>query len=65
VFLQEAIDNAIIGHLQERDGESSSQAPRIQSSFTNYPSPMDRIFQNMDLSAGFGAIFYQMGPLMG
>ena len=65
MYLQESIDNAILSYLYSQDSTNHKElAPKIKSATQDFPMPLDRLFKNMDISAGFGSLFYQMGPLL-
>jgi len=50
MFLQQSIDNSILAYLHEQRVLSSSSMlkdslpPKINSSYSDYPSPLDRIY---------------------
>ena len=67
IFLQESIDNSILEYLSERDGERekiSLPPPEIKSTYSDFPSAVDRTFKNMGMESFMSAYFLQLGPLL-
>ena len=52
--------------IRKEKGEEvkNSQPPRINSTYTDYPAPLDRIFRNGEAMGTFGVYYFSLGPLI-
>jgi hypothetical protein len=54
-FLQESIDNALLAQLHAKrrlsnEIEESGGPPQIKSGYSDFPSPLDRVFDNFEVT---------------
>ena len=65
IYLQESIDNSILSYLHEKyNKDDLDKAPFIESTYSDFPEPLDRLFKNMDLMSLCGSYYYVLGPLV-
>ena len=58
---QETIDPGKKKLLQE---QGILNAPKIKSTFSDYPGPLDRLFKNLELTSTCGSYYFVLGPLL-
>jgi hypothetical protein len=63
IFLQQSIDNAILEMLHERNN-GTGKSPRIESTYSDYPEPLDRLFKGMEIMSTCGAYYFVLGPIL-
>lgn len=44
IFIQQSIDNAILQLLHEKEGDMLKPVPKIETTYSDYPAPLDRMF---------------------
>jgi len=63
IFLQQSIDNAILEMLHERNN-GTGKSPKISSTYSDYPEPLDRLFKGMEIMSACGAYYFVLGPIL-
>jgi hypothetical protein len=58
-----------MAHQWEKKKESgevvkNSQPPKINSTYSDYPYPLDRVFRGMEMMGSFGVYYFSIGPLL-
>ena len=61
--LQQSVDNNIMRYLREKEG-GDWPPPRIESTYSDFPEPLDRFLQSVDVMTMFGAYYFILGPLI-
>ena len=69
IYLQESVDNAILEHLHKKSGGLTANgpldsSPHVETTFSDYPETLDRLFRNFSLVRGFGCCYFAMGPII-
>jgi hypothetical protein len=49
--------------LHERNN-GSGRSPRISSTYSDYPEPLDRLFKGMEIMSTCGSYYFVLGPLL-
>lgn len=62
--IKEAHETVDPGKKKLLQEQSSQNAPKIKSTYSDYPGPLDRLFKNLELTSTCGSYYFVLGPLL-
>lgn len=64
IKLQNSVDNGIIKYLHRRGDDTSLPVPKIKTQLNDYPVPVDRMFNAMDVTGMYGSYILNISPML-
>jgi hypothetical protein len=62
--LQNSVDNGILKYLHRKYDDGSQPLPQIKAHLNEYPVPVGRMFQNMDITSMYGSYILSLSPML-